>query len=60
MSMQATITILMGVFASMAALVVVNYMLLLPIPRSVPFIYAMLAMLSIGGVRLILRDLYHR
>lgn len=59
-SMQAAVTILAGVLASMMTLVAINYLLLLPIPRSVPFIYAMLAMLTIGGVRVVLRALYSR
>jgi len=32
----------------------------LPVPRSVPFIYAMLALLTVGGVRFALRGIYLR
>ncbi|WP_252109668.1 MULTISPECIES: nucleoside-diphosphate sugar epimerase/dehydratase [unclassified Halomonas] len=60
MDMQAATTVLAGVLASTMVLIVVNYVALLPIPRSVPFIYAMLAMLTIGGVRAVLRSLYTR
>ena len=60
MSMHAALTIVAGVLASTLSLVVINHLLLVPVPRSVPFIYAMLAMLTIGGVRIALRALYLR
>lgn len=60
MSMKAVKAILAGVAGSSLTLVVVNYLFSLPVPRSVPFIYAMLAMITIGGVRFALRGLYLR
>ncbi|WP_299311060.1 nucleoside-diphosphate sugar epimerase/dehydratase [uncultured Halomonas sp.] len=60
MSMKAVKTVAAGVGASALALLVVNYLFHLPVPRSVPFIYAMLALLTIGGVRFALRALYLR
>lgn len=59
-SMHAAVTILAGVIASSLCLIIINYVLLLPIPRSVPFIYAMMAILTIGGVRMVLRALYQQ
>ncbi|MGJ7460571.1 polysaccharide biosynthesis protein [Halomonas sp. MA07-2] len=58
MSMKAVKAVLAGVLASALTLVVVNYLFELPVPRSVPFIYAMLALLTIGGVRFALRAVY--
>ncbi|MWJ28500.1 NAD-dependent epimerase/dehydratase family protein [Halomonas sp. ZH2S] len=58
MSIKAIKTVLAGVLASALTLVVVNYLFDLPVPRSVPFIYAMLALLTIGGVRAALRAMY--
>ncbi|WP_273142035.1 nucleoside-diphosphate sugar epimerase/dehydratase [Halomonas sp.] len=60
MSMKAVKTVVVGVLASAVTLLVVNYLFRLPVPRSVPFIYAMVAMLTIGGVRFGLRALYFR
>ena len=42
------------------SLPLVSYLFALGIPRSVPFIYAMLALLTIGGVRFGLRAIYLR
>lgn len=58
MSAQAFKAIAFGIGASAIALVAVNYLLHLPVPRSVPFIYAMLALMTIGGVRFALRAIY--
>ncbi|MDN3552601.1 nucleoside-diphosphate sugar epimerase/dehydratase [Halomonas almeriensis] len=58
LSVKAVKAVLAGVAGSSLALVVINYLLDLPVPRSVPFIYAMLALLTIGGVRFGLRALY--
>ncbi len=60
MSQKALQSILVGVTASAAAMAIISYLLDLPIPRSVPIIYAMLALLTIGGIRIILRTLYQR
>ena len=58
MSFKAVKTVAAGVGASALALLMVNYLFQLPVPRSVPFIYAMLALLTVGGVRFALRGLY--
>ncbi|WP_082140486.1 nucleoside-diphosphate sugar epimerase/dehydratase [Halomonas sp. PR-M31] len=60
MSQKALHAILLGVVGSAIAMAVISYLLNLPIPRSVPVIYAMLALLTIGGIRVFLRSLYQR
>ncbi len=60
MSLKAVKAVAMGVGASAFALMVVNAIFQLPVPRSVPFIYAMLALMTVGGVRFALRGLYLR
>jgi FlaA1/EpsC-like NDP-sugar epimerase len=53
-------TVMIGVFASgvlMSAVIVLGQ---LPVPRSVPFIYMLLALFGIGGVRLMMRTTYRR
>ncbi len=53
-------TVLIGVFASgvmMLAAIVIGQ---LPVPRSVPVIYMLLALFGIGGVRLMMRTTYRR
>lgn len=58
MSMRAFKAVAAGVGASALSLIAINYLLQLPVPRSVPAIYAMLALISIGGVRFALRAVY--
>lgn len=58
MTHKAVEALMVGVAASTLGLVMVSYLFNLPVPRSVPFIYAMLAMLTIGGVRFLLRGIY--
>lgn len=58
MSLKAFNTIVLGVGASALTLAAVNYLFQLPVPRSVPLIYALVAMPTIGGVRLALRTIY--
>jgi FlaA1/EpsC-like NDP-sugar epimerase len=60
MSVKATQTVMLGVLASALTLALVNYLYQLPVPRSVPFIYALVAMFTIGGVRFGLRSIYMR
>ncbi|WP_299230622.1 nucleoside-diphosphate sugar epimerase/dehydratase [uncultured Halomonas sp.] len=60
MNQKAVKAVLAGVAGSAISLAVINVLLNLPVPRSVPFIYAMLAMLTIGGVRFFLRAIYLR
>lgn len=58
MSQRALQAILIGVMGSAIVLAIASYILRLPLPSSVPIIYAMLALLSIGGIRFFLRSLY--
>src|SRR5690554_573139 len=58
MSQKAMQAVLAGVAGSAITLMGVNYLFSLPVPRSVPFIYAMLALLTVGGVRFALRAAY--
>ncbi|MDW7747879.1 nucleoside-diphosphate sugar epimerase/dehydratase [Halomonas sp.] len=57
---RAAQTILGGVLTSALVLGMSSVALGLPIPLSVSFIYAMIALITIGGVRLVLRILYFR
>ena len=50
--------LMLGVMTSALCLALISYLFHLSVPRSVPFIYAMIAILTIGGVRFILRALY--
>lgn len=59
-SSRAFTTMFWGVFSSAVLLFATSQLLGLFVPRSVPGIYAMLALLSIGGVRFILRELIFR
>src|SRR5690554_6741418 len=58
MTQKAMQAVLAGVAGSAITLMGVNYLVSLPVPRSVPFIYAMLALLTVGGVRFALRAAY--
>lgn len=60
MSTKALQALSAGVLASALTLYIVSMLLNLPIPRSVPFIYTMLAFITIGGIRLGLRLMYQR
>ena len=60
MGMKALQALLAGAFGSAVTLYVVSMVLNLPVPRSVPFIYTMLAFITIGGIRLALRLMYQR
>ncbi|RUR54366.1 polysaccharide biosynthesis protein [Vreelandella populi] len=60
MGMKALQALLAGAFGSALTLYVVSMALNLPVPRSVPFIYTMLAFITIGGIRLALRLMYQR
>lgn len=59
-SAQTAITILLGIATSAILLALVSALTAVPIPRSVPAIYAMLALLSVGGVRFALRAIYQQ
>ncbi|QJQ93997.1 MULTISPECIES: nucleoside-diphosphate sugar epimerase/dehydratase [Halomonadaceae] len=58
MGLKAVQAVLGGVLGSALTLALISFLFDLPIPRSVPFIYAMLALITIGGARLALRLLY--
>ena len=58
MSSKMVEPLVLGVVASALSIALMSYLFNLSVPRSVPFIYAMLGMLSIGGVRFMLRGLY--
>lgn len=60
MGIKALQALCAGVLASALTLYVVSMALNLPVPRSVPFIYTMLAFITIGGIRLALRLMYQR
>lgn len=60
MGNQAMTTIIAGISASVLALYAVDLVFSLPIPRSVPLIYGLLAFLSVGGIRFAFRSLYQR
>ncbi len=57
-SMRAVRTIIIGVLASAVILFVVSQIFSLPIPRSVPAIYALVALCLIGGTRMMMRRLF--
>ena len=59
-STKAIETILIGIIFSSLILFAVSQVFGLPIPRSVPAIYALLAFISIGGVRFGLRIIVER
>lgn len=60
MSTRALFTIVAGVAASGAVLGLLLYAFAPPIPAAVPFIYALIAFCTVGGVRAALRALYLR
>lgn len=60
MGMKALQALAAGVIGSALTLYIVSMTLNLPVPRSVPFIYTMLAFIMIGGIRLALRLMYQR
>lgn len=57
MSSKAVWTIGAGALLSTTALVLVAFFFSIPIPRTMPLIYAALLMLTVGGTRLIVRAL---
>lgn len=60
MGLKALQALSAGVIGSALTLYIVSMTLNLPVPRSVPFIYTMLAFITIGGIRLALRLMYQR
>ena len=60
MSNHAMVAIVWGVSLSTLVLSAVGFAFQAPIPRSVPIIYWCLAMIFVGGTRMIVRSLVHR
>jgi FlaA1/EpsC-like NDP-sugar epimerase len=60
MGLKALVTILNGVVASALVLSGMTIWLDLPVPASVPALYAILALCTVGGVRFALRAVYQR
>ena len=60
MSNHAMLAIIAGVAVSTVVLSALVFLLSAPIPRSVPIIYACLALIFVGGSRMIARSLVHR
>ncbi|MGK0372962.1 MAG: FlaA1/EpsC-like NDP-sugar epimerase, partial [Glaciecola sp.] len=60
MSNHAMIAIIWGVSLSALVLSVVGFALQAPIPRSVPIIYWCLALIFVGGSRMVVRSIVHR
>lgn len=58
MTIKAFEVIIVGVGVSALSLWIVSFLFNVPVPRSIPFIYAMLALITIGGVRFALRGIY--
>ncbi|MEZ9368115.1 polysaccharide biosynthesis protein [Shewanella sp. 10N.286.51.B2] len=57
MSLQAITAILLGIVASTVTLVFVSYFTEAHLPRTVPIIYAMFALVFVGGTRALVRSL---
>ena len=60
MSNHAMVAIISGVAISSVVLAALGFVFNAPIPRSVPMIYACLALVFVGGSRMIARSLVHR
>jgi len=60
MSNHAMLAIIMGVSFSALVLAAIGFVLHAPIPRSVPIIYWCLALIFVGGTRMLARSLVHR
>jgi len=60
MSNHAMVAIILGVSLSALVLSVVSFAFQTPIPRSVPIIYWCLAMIFVGGTRMVVRSVVHR
>ena len=60
MSNHAMVAIISGVAISTVVLSALGFLLSAPVPRSVPLIYACLALIFVGGSRMIARSLVHR
>ncbi|WGV15428.1 polysaccharide biosynthesis protein [Fuscovulum ytuae] len=57
-SSRAFMTIGRGIAVSAVFLFIISQLLTLAVPRSVPGIYAMIALISVGGLRFFLRELF--
>lgn len=59
-SSRAFVTIARGIAVSAVFLFAISQLFTLAVPRSVPGIYAMIALISVGGLRFLLRELFRR
>lgn len=59
-SSRAFVTIARGIALSAIFLFVISQAFTLAVPRSVPGIYAMIALIAVGGLRFLLRELFRR
>lgn len=59
-SSRAFVTIARGIAVSAVFLFVISQLFTLAVPRSVPGIYAMIALIFVGGLRFLLRELFRR
>lgn len=59
-SEKALRAVFLGVFASGISILLISQLAGLTVPRSVPAIYMALALISVGGVRFLLRSVFHR
>lgn len=59
-SSRAAYLILLGAISSATCLFIISQVFNLSVPRSVPAIYALLIFFGIGGVRFLIRSIYHR
>ena len=59
-TLRAVRAILIGVLISACLLFAVSEVLNLPVPRSVPAIYALVALVILGGTRIVMRRLFRR
>ncbi|QYX56764.1 polysaccharide biosynthesis protein [Roseovarius sp. SCSIO 43702] len=59
-TIRAIQIVFVGIFASALILLLVSQLLGLPVPRSVPVIYGLLAICLLGGVRMAMRRLFGR
>lgn len=59
-SSRAFLIIAQGIAVSAVFLFVISQLFTLAVPRSVPGIYAMIALISIGSLRFAMREMFHR
>ncbi|MCG8613190.1 MAG: polysaccharide biosynthesis protein [Pseudomonadales bacterium] len=60
MSNHAMIAVISGVTLSALVLVFISFIFAAPVPLSVPIIYCCLAMIFVGGTRMLMRSVFHK